>query len=281
VSCREFVADVHPDHLVPEVDEEERSIRIDTVRGLIRDMNMRPVRGRRRVALLPKAERLGEEAQNALLKSLEEPAGDALWILTAEDPAKLLATVRSRASPVRFGRLSASTLADLLQQAGAAASAQARHIANAAEGSYTRAARMSEEGWADERAFVDEEVMPRVGAGPAVGPALARALITRSASVKRKPSAPRADSRAGHAGKRGSRSGGLEEARRPALRVLSMLADRLRQEMRVAAESGPAEAEYWSGKLKVVLDSGAAIRQNVRSELALAAAAARLAAANR
>jgi DNA polymerase-3 subunit delta' len=66
----------------------------------------RPFEGDRRVFVIEAAEAMAEESQNALLKTLEEPAAFAHLLLVTSEPEELLETVRSRCVPVRFERLS-------------------------------------------------------------------------------------------------------------------------------------------------------------------------------
>ena len=65
----------------------------------------RPFEGKRRVVLIREADTLEPAAQNALLKSLEEPPPGTMFILTTAVPGVLLPTVRSRCMRLRFGRL--------------------------------------------------------------------------------------------------------------------------------------------------------------------------------
>lgn len=80
--------------------EDKKEIPIDNVRQVIKEMRLKPViSGRRqakRVILIENAGNLSEEAQNALLKSLEEPGSDTVFILTAETETGLLPTIVSR-----------------------------------------------------------------------------------------------------------------------------------------------------------------------------------------
>lgn len=82
-----------------------------SVRLLLKTVSLTPFRGRKKVVVLGDAERLivqeaSQEAANALLKALEEPAEDTVMILTAAEPQSLLPTIRSRTVPVRVGRVS-------------------------------------------------------------------------------------------------------------------------------------------------------------------------------
>jgi hypothetical protein len=99
-SCRRAFAGLHPDLL--RVDPEGVAIRIDRVREALAFGAGRPYEAPRRVAIVSRAELLGPEAGNALLKSLEEPGAHFRWILTTARPEALLPTILSRcaAAPV-------------------------------------------------------------------------------------------------------------------------------------------------------------------------------------
>jgi DNA polymerase III subunit delta' len=93
-----------------------------SVRLLLRKAALTPVQSRVKVFLMGDAERLvpqesSPEAANALLKLLEEPPADTRFVLTAADPRRLLPTIRSRAVPLRLGRLSEAEVARVLGRA--------------------------------------------------------------------------------------------------------------------------------------------------------------------
>lgn len=71
-------------------------IKIDQVRELAAFLNIGSHRGRRRVALVHPAEEMNLNSANALLKGLEEPPPGAMFLLVSHQPARLLATIRSR-----------------------------------------------------------------------------------------------------------------------------------------------------------------------------------------
>ena len=293
-SCREFAAGVNPDFVLPTVkdtegkkdefrdlSDEDRMITLKkTVRPLLEDVRRRPARGGRRVALIRRAERMNEESQNTLLKSLEEPAGGLVWVLTADDASRLLDTVRSRATKVRFGRVPTELLAGKLARGLGGGQPltpeRAREVARAAEGSLARAGEMLSESWRADREFVESSLVPGLAAGPEGGPALARELVARVKSTARE-------------GK------GLEAARRSALRLVGALARALRDHLRdslgagrgvgrrpgAPTAGGAGEPAIWADGLEVALESEAALRQNVRVELALTVAGLRLARAGR
>ncbi|GAC1369139.1 MAG: hypothetical protein NVSMB39_0660 [Candidatus Saccharimonadales bacterium] len=102
--CRTLAAGNFPDFLW--VDRGDKaSIGIEQVRGLISELSMRPfTAGATRVVVIDQAHLLTLEAQNALLKLLEEPPPSTLIILMAEQLQALLVTVRSRCRSVQFVR---------------------------------------------------------------------------------------------------------------------------------------------------------------------------------
>ena len=93
-SCHLMNAGSHPDFrkIVPE--EGSSGIAIGTVRELIDDFNLAAERSR--VAIVSPAESMSQGAANAFLKTLEEPAGAVVFLLTSDAPGRLPATIRSR-----------------------------------------------------------------------------------------------------------------------------------------------------------------------------------------
>lgn len=100
-SCRRAIHGFHPD-LFP-VEPEGVQIRVDRVREAIAFAAGKPYEGAKRVVRIRRADLIGPEAANALLKSLEEPGAHVHWILTTRRPESLLATVRSRCLAVPVG----------------------------------------------------------------------------------------------------------------------------------------------------------------------------------
>jgi DNA polymerase III delta' subunit len=73
------------------------------IRDLITELALLPVEGRARVAIVDGADRMNEDAQSALLKTLEEPPAGVVIVLCADQETRLLPTVRSRCARVRLG----------------------------------------------------------------------------------------------------------------------------------------------------------------------------------
>ena len=86
----------HPDVHLVEPESKSRVIKIDQMRELERELQMRPTSARRKVALLIDAERMNPSASNSFLKTLEEPPAQSLLLLLTENPAQLLDTILSR-----------------------------------------------------------------------------------------------------------------------------------------------------------------------------------------
>lgn len=115
-SCTKLAAGSQPDVLFIEPDG--RQIKIDQVRELHAKTRFRPYESARRVVIVESADTLRDEAANALLKTLEEPRGDTMFVLVTSNPQRLLTTIVSRCQPVRFGALAPDTLTGILVARG-------------------------------------------------------------------------------------------------------------------------------------------------------------------
>jgi DNA polymerase-3 subunit delta' len=97
----------------------------DVRESVIRAASLSPAEGSRRVFVIEEAEDLRDESQNALLKTLEEPAPFAHLILICSEPEQLAETILSRCAPIEFGPLAPGAVREALD-AGADADAAAR-----------------------------------------------------------------------------------------------------------------------------------------------------------
>nr|WP_175488801.1 DNA polymerase III subunit delta' [Halomonas muralis] len=95
-SCQMLTAGYHPDLLRVSPAEKSRQIRIDPIRNVNAFVAQTAQQGGYRVIVLQPAEAMNVAASNALLKSLEEPGERTLFILLADIPSRMLATIRSR-----------------------------------------------------------------------------------------------------------------------------------------------------------------------------------------
>jgi DNA polymerase III subunit delta' len=153
-SCRVYAAGNHPDYhyiyrLLVRLDDEKkkgRDLTIDVVRQyLLEPAGRKPGMNRGKVFIIEESELMTTEAQNAMLKTLEEPAGRTLIVLLTDQPDALLPTIRSRCQLVRFAPLPPKTVADELTRRGTA-TADATEAAGLSEGSLGLALRWLEDG---------------------------------------------------------------------------------------------------------------------------------------
>jgi DNA polymerase III delta' subunit len=155
-SCRAMAAGAHPDYhvvtkeLIRVYDSSGKSkavqFSIDVIRPEVVEKAARgSILNRGKVFLIEQADLLTPGAQNALLKTLEEPAGRTLVILNTDAPDQLLPTIRSRCQTVRFGEMSPATVVRELQRRGLPAAA-ATDAARVAGGSLGLALRWAEDG---------------------------------------------------------------------------------------------------------------------------------------
>jgi DNA polymerase-3 subunit delta' len=94
--CQLLAAHTHPDHYMLEPEEVDKAIRVDQVRQLVGFVTQTAQLGGRKVVLIEPAEAMNMNAANALLKSLEEPAGNTVLLLISHQPSRLLPTIKSR-----------------------------------------------------------------------------------------------------------------------------------------------------------------------------------------
>lgn len=117
-SCRKIESGNHPDiHLLSPLPD-KRDISIEQLREMQRELSLRPYEAPRKACVIDPAERLNANSANSLLKTLEEPPGNALIILLTENAGMLLSTVRSRCQLIRFAPLSLEHILLLLERSG-------------------------------------------------------------------------------------------------------------------------------------------------------------------
>ena len=133
-ACRKVVSQNHPDVHVVAPEGAGEQIRISQVARLTSELALTAMEGRFRVAVITSAQRMNPDAQNALLKTLEEPGPSTCLVLCADDAASLLPTVVSRSARLRLAPLPTGELAELLVAEGLAEPAQALALAVAAGG---------------------------------------------------------------------------------------------------------------------------------------------------
>jgi DNA polymerase-3 subunit delta' len=136
-ACTRIARGVHPDVLIVEPGD-SGSIKVDQVRDVIDRAMYRPFDGKRRVVIIDDADALVPSAQNALLKTLEEPTPSSVFMLVTSRPDLLLPTVLSRCPRLRFRALDDAEVVGVLKTMGKN-EAEARAAAVSADGSISRA----------------------------------------------------------------------------------------------------------------------------------------------
>jgi len=155
VACHRVDAGTHGDFYVVEPESSRSGVSIGQVRALAAALAQSPMEGERKAAIIDPADSMTTQAQNCLLKTLEEPPADTTLMLLAENTDLLLPTVRSRCRRVNFIPLDEQTVRDFLVRRGED-SESAAVVARAARGSLERAGEMAEAVAAGERAKLIE-----------------------------------------------------------------------------------------------------------------------------
>lgn len=114
-ACHQTAAGNHPDVLTV---RPEKSIQVDTIREVIRQTGEHTFAGGRRVVIIEQAEKMTPGAQNALLKTLEEPLPGTVFLLTSDAPSLLLPTIISRCRAVKLHPWPDEVVAEALRRRG-------------------------------------------------------------------------------------------------------------------------------------------------------------------
>lgn len=190
-ACRLVAAGVHPDvhRLGPEGPGRQVVIggpgsKVRGIRDLITELALLPVEGGARVAIIEAAHRMNEDAQAALLKTLEEPPSGATIVLCADAEEPLLPTIRSRCARIRLGPVGVRDIEAILAEAGAAdppVAARAARISGGRPG--IALAWVTRAGALRERDSIARELIDLATARPADRLAGVRALASSAAAI--------------------------------------------------------------------------------------------------
>ena len=138
-SCRKIDKGIHPDVFVIEY-KGLRDIKVDQIREDVEDrLYFKPFEGRYKVAIVDEADRMSHSAQNAFLKTLEEPPDESIIILLTSSPQSLLPTIRSRCQSLRFEGIPIELIVEELKTRRGLSSEESTMIAFLSEGSLGRA----------------------------------------------------------------------------------------------------------------------------------------------
>lgn len=146
-NCVAMATGNHPDFYVvePEDTKATRVIKIAQIRELQRETSLRPLKSERRVVVIDGAEFFNKAAANCILKTLEEPVSQTIFILLTANRANLLMTIRSRCITVNFDKLSTAQIYEVLLSQGIDA-VKAKTLSVVADGSLGRALALEKSG---------------------------------------------------------------------------------------------------------------------------------------
>jgi DNA polymerase-3 subunit delta' len=156
VDCARIQDGNHPDVRLIEPQAGKKEISIQQIREIEKNLNLRAFSGGTKIAIVDPATLMNLPAQNALLKTLEEPPRNCLLILIAGNAGTLLPTLRSRCLRLSFGPLRRELLADFLTARKGVNKEEADFLAAMAMGSIGAAAKMdSDELRENRRTWID------------------------------------------------------------------------------------------------------------------------------
>ena len=147
--CRTVLGGSHADVTV--VRTEKLSIAVKEVRDLVRASALAPAGGRWQILVIEDADRLTEQAANALLKAIEEPTDRTVWMLCAPTVEDALPTIRSRCRLVTLTTPTSEEVAAFLTERDGVAPALASYAARASQGHIGRARALARDGATRER----------------------------------------------------------------------------------------------------------------------------------
>ena len=209
---------------------------------VVQFLQRKPLRSARAVCLVPDAERMGEAAANAFLKTLEEPPGNGVVLLTTAARQRLPATIVSRCRRIRVPPLPTATVAAELEARSVASGEEALALALASEGSLGTALAMASESAAEDWAWMAEGLTELTPSGAL---RLAEGLVERMREA----------------------GGDARKRRQTATALLDLMALHIRRRLREGL--GP---QAGAQALACLWEAGERLAANVRPELVLHAA---------
>lgn len=147
-SCEMINKKIHPDVLIVNFEyqarlknedvSEQKSLKIDTLREVVKFASLKPSYSDKKIIIIDNAEKITIDAQNSLLKTLEEPPENTIFILVSSKENQILSTIRSRCYTIKFNRLSNDSVVDILMENGYEIK-QAEFLSSISDGSVSRA----------------------------------------------------------------------------------------------------------------------------------------------
>jgi|AntRauTorckE6833_2_1112554.scaffolds.fasta_scaffold00771_11 DNA polymerase-3 subunit delta' len=143
ISCRKLQHNNHPDFFKIEVQEDHSSILIEQIREMQKEINYKPYESDYKIYIINQAEKMSLEAQNSLLKTLEDPPDYAVIILTNEQKKDLIPTIVSRCQEVKLYNQPVDVIKEYLIQEKGFDKKEASLYAVLARGKYKKAVKLA------------------------------------------------------------------------------------------------------------------------------------------
>ena len=113
-SCISFDDDNNPDVTI--IDETDKSIKTETIKEMVKGVYEKPLNSSKKIYIINDSEKMTKEAQNSLLKTLEEPPEYVVIILVTENENLLLNTIKSRCTKIKFNGLNKNEIKQILKE---------------------------------------------------------------------------------------------------------------------------------------------------------------------
>ncbi len=113
-SCIEFESGSNPDFIM--IEPEDGKIKIDQIRNLQRKVAEKPINSNKKVYIINDSDKMTTEAQNCLLKTLEEPPEYLTIILICSNEYSMLSTINSRCTRMHFDNLETNQIKKFLEE---------------------------------------------------------------------------------------------------------------------------------------------------------------------
>lgn len=155
-SCVKMLKKSHPDVFI--IEPEGDSIKVETVRYINAEINIKPYESFKKVFIIDRADKMTPAAQNAFLKTLEEPPLYGLFILISPQIEALLPTVVSRCNVVRFKRERKEVIKEYLIGEKGVSEEEAEVLAHLADGNFGEADKLVDENYKKLRSNVLSEI---------------------------------------------------------------------------------------------------------------------------
>ena len=133
--CHKVLHGTHPDIITVD-DPDRKTLPVKLIRDTCADLYVRPNEGAKKIYLIPRAQDLNPQGQNALLKCMEEPPAYGVFLLLTDNAERLLPTVRSRCVELRLQPLADAVLLPALRERFPQAEESALRSAAARSGGY-------------------------------------------------------------------------------------------------------------------------------------------------